>query len=391
VVTNVPDPAPRLDDTVLSCRAGFEPECAQEIEALARAAGVEGAAETRRGAAHVIHRSAEPGGASRLARALRFADLVFARQWFAALPQLQGLPDRDRVTPVVAAARGLGAVFSRVEVETADAGDDEDLVNFCRRFSAPLVSALRREGLLVADASRPRLHAFFVAYDACRVGLSDPSNSSPWPMGIPRLRFPRGAPSRSALKLEEAWHVLVPPQERASALAPGLRAVDLGAAPGGWSFVLAARGLRVTAVDNGPLAPAVLATGLVEHLRVDGFRYRPRAPVDWVLCDMVEQPSRVADLMAAWIADGHATRAIFNLKLPMKKRWQELQRCLAIVEDRLAASATRFELRAKQLYHDREEVTAYLARLDPAADRRGPRPTTRRRRSAGARPGGAAR
>lgn len=357
-------PMPTLDDTVLSCRAGFETECAQEIEALGRAAGVEGLAEARRGAAYVIHRSGEPGGASTLAILVRFADLVFARQWFAALPALRGLPDRDRVTPVMAAARALGTVFSRVEVETADTGGNADLVNFCRKFSAPLISALKRAGLLVADASRPRLHVLFPSYDTCHVGRADPANSSPWAMGIPRLRFPRGAPSRSALKLEEAWHVLVPAGDRARLLAAGLRAVDLGASPGGWSWVLASRGMRVTAVDNGPIAPAVLATGLVEHLRADGFTYRPPAPVDWVVCDMVEQPSRVAGLMTRWIAEGHAARAVFNLKLPMKKRWQELQRCRGILADGLARAGVRFELRVKQLYHDREEVTAYLAALD---------------------------
>jgi 23S rRNA (cytidine2498-2'-O)-methyltransferase len=364
VVTLVAEPTPTLDDTVISCRAGFEAECALEIEALARAAGVEGSTAARRGAAHVIHRSGEPGGATRLERSVRFADLVFARQWFAALPPLEGLPDRDRVTPVLAAARSLATVFSRVEVETADTGEDDDLVNFCRKFSAPLVSAMKRSGLLVADASRPRFHAFFPGYDACRVGVADPANSSPWPMGIPRLRFPRGAPSRSALKLEEAWHVLVHKGDRARLIAAGQRAVDLGAAPGGWSWVLASRGLRVTAVDNGPIAPAVMATGLVEHLRADGFTYRPPATVDWVLCDMVEQPWRVADLMARWIAGGHANRAIFNLKLPMKKRWQELGRCRELIAEALAAAGVRYELRLKQLYHDREEVTAYLAKLD---------------------------
>ena len=39
---------------------------------------------------------------------------------------------------------------------------------------------------------------------ACHVGVSTVANSSRWPMGIPRLRMPGGAPSRSTLKLAEA-------------------------------------------------------------------------------------------------------------------------------------------------------------------------------------------
>lgn len=42
---------------------------------------------------------------------------------------------------------------------------------------------------------------------------------------------------------------------------------------------------------------------------------------------MVEQPIRVAELVADWFAGGWCTHSIFNLKLPMKKRYEELERC----------------------------------------------------------------
>ncbi|HEU4665058.1 MAG TPA: 23S rRNA (cytidine(2498)-2'-O)-methyltransferase RlmM, partial [Dokdonella sp.] len=132
-----------------------------------------------------------------------------------------------------------------------------------------------------------------------------------------------------------------------------------GASPGGWTWQLVARSLHVTAVDNGPMDAALLASGLVDHLRADGFRYRPPRAVDWLVCDMVEQPRRVAELMAHWLAEGLCRHAIFNLKLPMKKRYDEVRQCLDLVADALAARGRRIELRAKQLYHDREEVTVY--------------------------------
>jgi 23S rRNA (cytidine2498-2'-O)-methyltransferase len=116
----------------------------------------------------------------------------------------------------------------------------------------------------------------------------------------------------------------------------------------------------VTAVDNAALAPALLDSGLVHHVRADGFRYTPRKPVDWMVCDMVEQPNRVARLAAQWLASGWCRQAIFNLKLPMKKRYEEVQRCLAIVHEALAGM--NYLLRCKQLYHDREEVTVYVRR-----------------------------
>lgn len=67
--------------------------------------------------------------------------------------------------------------------------------------------------------------------------------------------------------------------------------------------------------------------------------------------------------MGEWIADGAARRAIFNLKLPMKRRYEEVVRCRAIIEERLARSGVRSKLSLRQLYQNREEVTGYLARV----------------------------
>ena len=77
-------------------------------------------------------------------------------------------------------------------------------------------------------------------------------------MGIPRLRFPRGAPSRSSLKLEEAWLVFLRAKERQQRLVPGMQAVDLGAAPGGWLQIVLERigpQGRAVGVDLTPITP----------------------------------------------------------------------------------------------------------------------------------------
>ena len=146
--------------------------------------------------------------------------------------------------------------------------------------------------------------------------------------------------------------------ERARWLKPGMTAVDLGAAPGGWTWQLAHRSIRTIAIDNGPMDAALMESGVVEHRRVDGFRYKPSRAVDWLVCDMVEQPRRIAELIARWLAEGLCRRAIFNLKLPMKKRYDEVQLCLSIVSDALGGAG---DLRAKQLFHDREEITVFAS------------------------------
>jgi len=74
-------------------------------------------------------------------------------------------------------------------------------------------------------------------------------------------------------------------------------------------------------------------------------------------------PAGVRSQTGRWIGEGHARHAIFNLKLPMKKRYAEVSRCEAIIRDALEQAHVRCTLRFAQLYHDREEITGYCARV----------------------------
>jgi 23S rRNA (cytidine2498-2'-O)-methyltransferase len=342
------------------CRAGFEREVAQEVTAEAQAAGVEGFVKAKPESGYAAFQAHEARGAESLARHVDFGSLIFPRQMLRDATFVGELPAGDRIAPIVAAARERGTKFNGLLVEMPDTNDGKSLSTLTRPLMPHLEAALAKAGLAFDVARSPdRLHVFFVGGTACYVGVSEIANSSPWPMGIPRLRMPRGAPSRSTLKLAEALLVFFEPAELARRMQPGMSAVDLGASPGGWSWQLAQRHVRVLAVDNGPMDAGVLDTGLVKHRREDGFRFRPPEPVDWMVCDMVEQPSRIAELAARWIREGWCRDAIFNLKLPMKKRWEEVQLCRERIDAALGGVPAR--LRMRQLYHDREEVTAHLA------------------------------
>lgn len=346
---------------LLQCRSGFESDCAAEIQDRAGRLGIAGYCRAQPGDAHVLFQAYEPEAATRLMAELDFRELIFARQWFVVLAELRELPVSDRAGPVAAAFPLRRA--RELSLEYPDTNEGKALSAFCRKFSRPLENALTQRGLKLGHPAEPRLHVFFLDSSHAFVGLSDPANSAAWPLGIPRLRMPRQAPSRSTLKLEEALLLFLDEEERDRRLKPGLSAIDLGASPGGWTWQLARRGLRVTAVDNGPMSEEVMATGMVEHLRADGFTYRPEKMVDWLVCDMVEQPSRIAGLMADYLAEGYCREAVFNLKLPMKKRYQAVQNALHLIDRRLRRSGLDFTLACKQLYHDREEVTVHLRRL----------------------------
>ncbi len=365
---------------VAHCRAGFEPEAAADLAGLAEAAGTALALDAPSGRGFVVARPARFERA-RWTRTLADAAPIFVRSLFVGSgphalfdpATTKGRP--DRVAPLlalIAALRADGPLaasvpYSELRLETPDTNDGKELSGLCRALAVPLAQALTNGGALAACGDvpertpRPRLHVLFADGAQVWIGASVPPWGSPWPMGIPRMRMPREAPSRSTQKLAEAFVAFL--GERApELLRPGMKAVDLGAAPGGWSWQLAHRGLRVTAVDNGPLKGEVAQDSLVTHLRVDGLGYRPRRPVDWTVCDIAEQPARVAALVGRWIADGDARRTIFNLKLPMKKRYDEVRRCRAIIDDALTRAGVRYTLAFRQLYHDREEVTGYCAR-----------------------------
>ena len=148
----------------------------------------------------------------------------------------------------------------------------------------------RRDAAAAAPATN--LHVLFPDGAHAYVGASVAPWASRWTMGIPRLRMPGGAPSRSTLKLAEAFVTFLGDREP-EVLRAGMRAVDLGAAPGGWTWQLARRGLRVTAVDNGPLKGDVARRSARHPFargwsfvpaeasgRLDGLRHRRTAGAD---------------------------------------------------------------------------------------------------------------
>jgi 23S rRNA (cytidine2498-2'-O)-methyltransferase len=345
---------------LLHCRPGFESEVCAEISEQAARLQVAGYAKAKPSSAYAEFICNDAEGAERLMRGVRFNQLIFPRQW--ARGNFVELPETDRIS-VLLGHLAQAPVFGSLWLEVLDTNEGKELSNFCKKFEAPLRKALGKAGKLVEDPHKPRLLLTFRSGREVFLGLAEAHNSAQWPMGIPRLKFPREAPSRSTLKLEEAWHTFIPRDQWDERLSGDMTGVDLGAAPGGWTYQLVRRGMLVTAIDNGPMAESLMDTGLVQHLMVDGFTYKPRQTVDWMVCDIVEKPARSAALLETWIGEGLCREAVVNLKLPMKQRYAEVRRLLQRLEDAFAARKIKVSIACKQLYHDREEVTCHLRRL----------------------------
>ena len=293
---------------------------------------------------------------------IKFNELIFARQQLACLGSLVFESNKDRISEILSflSDQDIGLSLGDVFCEHPETESGKDMAKFCKKFSVPLRQALRKNNYLSAKPNTGLcyLHLFFESSEACEVCISFPKNRSNDYMGISRLKFPSDSPSRSTLKLEEAILKLLPNNSQHHIMVKGMTAVDLGACPGGWTYQLVKRGIKVEAVDNGEIAESLMQTGLVKHFAHDGFSYQPQdGHVDWLVCDMIEKPDRVAALMTAWLVERKTTSAIFNLKLPMQKRNTVVKEALEKLCDALDKKQIDFQIRAKHLYHDRDEVT----------------------------------
>ncbi|MBN9512228.1 MAG: hypothetical protein J0H97_02445 [Alphaproteobacteria bacterium] len=119
-----------------------------------------------------------------------------------------------------------------------------------------------------------------------------------------------GPPSRAYLKL---WEALVRLRRWPQ---PGERCLDLGASPGGWTWVLAKLGAGVVAIDKAPLDPRVAAMPGVEWRGESAFALEPASigPVDWLFSDVICYPARLLRLVERWRATGQVKNFVCTIK-----------------------------------------------------------------------------
>lgn len=178
-------------------------------------------------------------------------------------------------------------------------------------------------------------------------------NLSDWAGGARRFANEDSRISRSEFKLLEALEVF------RIALPVRGYALDLGAAPGGWTHVLRQQGMYVTAVDPAALDSRLLRDTGVRHKRMTAEAYlRKNVDVfDVIVNDMRMDGRDSARLLVAyaqWLRRG--SPAIMTLKLPNSGRLSLIEQACAILEDAYHVMA------ARQLFHNRSEITLHLKR-----------------------------
>lgn len=198
-----------------------------------------------------------------------------------------------------------------------------------------------------ADITKPNsdvsLNVYFTDFDKAAVGNGFIS------YGQKRVADDSSAPSRSYLKIEEAYTILgIYPAENDLV-------ADLGAAPGGWSYSAAKRGATVYAIDNGPLKGGAKDNPNIIHRREDAFKFRDRSieRFDWLYCDMVEEPHHSFKLLQSWVESRYCRKFVVNLKFGRVNP----NTLLAEIRSNSGFIKSCESLKIRHLNHDREEFT----------------------------------
>lgn len=138
-------------------------------------------------------------------------------------------------------------------------------------------------------------------------------------------------PNRAYLKLWEVFTLL--PQRPG----PGERCLDMGACPGGWTWVLASLGARVLSVDKAPLEPAIAQNPLVTYLAGSAFALNPETTgvFDWLCCDVICYPERLLKTIQRWIKSGKVRNFVCTLKFQGETDHESAEAFAAIPGSRL--------------------------------------------------------
>jgi len=227
--------------------------------------------------------------------------------------------------------------------------DSRDLQRKLGRFLEETIGAVAQ---LVGETEREV--AVEVFQNQAFVGLIEPSERVTKELRRTRKYAPGMRPlNRAEFKIREAMEAFdIEPL-------PTWRALDVGAAPGGWTKVLAGLVAEVLAVDPAELDPAVAALPNVRHLRcrAEAVARETVGSVDLIVDDMnIEgvESARVLCELAPLLPPGGP--AVMTVKFH-SGHWRRL------LQEAVAALEPCYEVvRVKRLPHNRDETTLFLKR-----------------------------
>lgn len=204
------------------------------------------------------------------------------------------------------------------------------------------------------DVKNPQqIISVFISDDTAYVGVDTPDHLlSNWSGGAMHFSLHDYFVSRAEFKLREIFHLYPHFQ--------GNKAIDLGAAPGGWSYVLAQNGFNVDAIDPANLDKRVKQMKQIRHYPITARTYLQEIanePVDLIVNDMkmsaFESIAMMKDSIPTLKDEG---LMVLTVKMPKEFTLYQVQECIDLLRK---SFVIRF---ARQLFHNRHEFTLILAK-----------------------------
>lgn len=152
-------------------------------------------------------------------------------------------------------------------------------------------------------------------------------------------------PSRAYLKLWEFFTIYRPE------IAQGTQVIDMGSAPGGWTWVLAELGLKVISVDKADLDSKIKKLPHVNHLQESAFGLDPKSfpEVVWFFSDIICYPEKLLELIKKWIEQSNVKNFVCTIKFQGNADFKIIDAFSAIPKSKIV-----------HLYHNKHEVTWWL-------------------------------
>ena len=216
------------------------------------------------------------------------------------------------------------------------------------------VDHFKQEGFKLDVKNPEQIVSLYFADDVVYVGLGNAAlQLSKWSQGMIHFSKEQGSISRAEFKLREVFETFKIPKQGAIAL-------DLGAAPGGWSQVLSEHGYNVLAVDPAHLDKRLKANKRIKHYQMTSQEFIKEMSdlkFDVMVNDMkmtIKDSIRLFEDVSVNLNKGGF--GIITLKLPKEYGYSYVNMLIKDINKVFDVQE------ARQLFHNRHEITVLLTK-----------------------------
>lgn len=221
-----------------------------------------------------------------------------------------------------------------------------------RDLTQNLVEYFEDKGVQISPKNAAMAISLSIIDDKAYIGVSSLDNNlSPWTGGVLFYAKDDSIICRAEFKLEEAVGFFNIKLENVT------NAIDLGAAPGGWSHYLATKGVKVDAVDPATLSKKVTGMKNISHYKMTAQEFSRKyinKRYDLIVNDMKMDTNMsteiVCELAKHLRSDG---QIVLTLKLPKNGVWKKINQSVMLLRKCFT------DIRVRQLFYNRSEVTVY--------------------------------